>query len=312
MKAIVITGSGSPDVLELREVEKPLPGDDEILVKVHASTVTAGDVILRKLPRYLLAPLMIPMGYKFKRTAGHELAGTIEAAGKDVRSFNIGDHVFGTTTGLREGANAEYVSIPENGGKGMVAIKPANLSFAQAAAIPIGGSTANQILRKGDIMKGDRVLIYGASGSVGTFAVQLAKLHGAHVTGVCSGPNLGLVRSIGANEVLDYTKEDFTEQGETYDVIFDTVRKLKRSGCRRSLGEKGVFLSTWSLTRESNEELVRLKELAEAGLIRPVIDRTYRLEEVAEAHRYVDRGHKKGNVVISVIDDGVSEIPTLS
>jgi NADPH:quinone reductase-like Zn-dependent oxidoreductase len=253
MKAIVITGSGSPEVLELRDVEKPVPGDNEMLVKVYASTVTIGDAILRKMPRYLMAPLMIPMGFKLKRIAGHEFAGVVEAVGRDVRSFREGDHVFGTTTGLRCGANAEYVCIPEEGGKGMVARKPANVSFREAATIPIGGNTALQILRSGNVKKGDRALIYGASGSVGTYAVQLAKYYGAHVTGVCSGANLDLVRSIGADEVMDYTKEDFRKNGETYDVVFDTIRKLRRSGCKKSLGKNRVFISSWSPKKGSNE-----------------------------------------------------------
>jgi len=301
MKAIVITGSGPPEVLELREVEKPAPQDNEMLVRVHASTVTIGDAILRKMPRFVTGPMMTLMGFKLKKIAGHELAGVVEAVGRDIRSFSKGDHVFGTTTGLKCGANAEYVCIPEKGGRGMVARKPANVSFGEAAAIPIGGMTALQILRLGNVRKGDRVLIYGASGSVGTYAVQLAKHYGAHVTGVCSSSNLDLVRSIGAEEVIDYTKEDFRKNGETYDVVFDTVRKLKKSGCKRSLGENGIFISSFSLTRESNEDLIHLKELVEAGKVRPVIDRTYPLDEVVEAHRYVDKGHKKGNVVITVI-----------
>ena len=305
MKAIVVTGSGPPEVLELREVEKPVPRDNEMLVRVHASTVTIGDAILRKMPRFLMGPMVTLMGFKLKKIAGHELAGVVEAVGRDIRSFRIGDHVFGTTTGLKCGSNAEYVCIPEKGGRGMVAMKPSNVSFGEAAAIPIGGLTALQILRSGNVRKGDRVLVYGASGSVGTYAVQLAKHYGAHVTGVCSGANLDLVRSIGAEEVIDYTKEDFRKNGETYDVVFDTVRKLKKSGCKKSLGENGVFISSFSLTRESNEDLIHLKELVEAGKIRPVIDRTYPLDEVVEAHRYVDQGHKKGNVVIAVVgDDG--------
>jgi len=247
--------------------------------------------------------MMILLGFKLKKIAGHELAGVVEAVGRDIRSFSKGDHVFGTTTGLKYGANAEYVCIPEEGGRGMVARKPANVSFGEAAAIPIGGMTALQILRLGKVKNGDRVLIYGASGSVGTYAVQLAKYQGAHVTGVCSGANLDLVRSIGADEVMDYTREDFRKNGKTYDVIFDTVRKLKQSGCKRSLGENGVFISSWFLTRETNEDLIRLKELVEAGKVRPVIDRTYPLEEVMEAHRYVDLGHKRGNVVITVVGD---------
>jgi len=185
----------------------------------------------------------------------------------------------------------------------MVAGKPTNVSFGEAAAIPVGGLTALQILRSANVSNGDRVLIFGASGSVGTYAVQLAKYYGAHVTGVCSGANLDLVRSIGADEVIDYSKEDFRKNGKTYDVIFDTVRKLKRSGCKKSLGENGIFISSWFLTRETNEDLIHLKELVEAGKVRPVIDRTYPLEEVMEAHRYVDLGHKRGNVVITVVGD---------
>lgn len=301
MKAIVVTGSGKPEILKLMDVEKPEPRDNEMLVKVHASTVTIGDAILRRMPRFVMGPMVTLMGYKLKKIAGHELAGVVEAVGRDVRAFRQGDCVFGTTTGLRFGANAEYVCIPEEGGKGMVAMKPSNASFGEAAAIPIGGLTALQILRSGNVGKGDRVLIYGASGSVGTYAVQLAKYYGAHVTGVCSASNLDLVRSIGADEVIDYTKQDFRKNGETYDVIFDTVRKLKKSGCRRSLGESGVFLSSWSPTKESNEDLLHLKELVESGKVRPVIDRAYPLEEVVEAHKYVDLGHKKGNVIITMV-----------
>lgn len=303
MKAMVITGSGKPEVLELRDVEKPVPRDNEMLVRVHASTVTIGDAILRKMPRFVTGPMMTIMGFKLKKIAGHELAGVVEEIGKDIGSFRKGDRVFGTTTGLKFGANAEYVCIPEEGGRGMVARKPANISFGEAATIPIGGVTALYLLRSVNIKKGDRVLIYGASGSVGTYAVQLAKHYGAYVTGVCSSPNIDLVRSIGADEVIDYTKEDFRKNGKTYDVVFDTVRKIKRSSCRKSVGKNGVFISTWSSTKESNEDLILLKDLVEAGKVRPIIDRTYRLEEVVEAHRYVDKGHKRGNVIITVVGD---------
>jgi NADPH:quinone reductase-like Zn-dependent oxidoreductase len=304
MKAIVVTGSGSPEVLELREVDKPAPRENEMLIKVYASTVTFGDAIIRRMPRIVIGPMTVLMGYKIKKIPGHELAGIVEAVGKDVTSFKEGDQVFGTTTGLKFGANAEYVCIPEVG-RNMAATKPSSLSFRQAAAIPIGGTTALQILRSGNIKERDKVLIYGASGSVGTYAVQLAKCFGAHVTGVCSGKNLDLVRSIGADDMIDYTKYDFTTNGETYDVIFDTVRKLKRSGCKRSLRRGGKFLSTWALTKESNDDLNFLKELVDAGRIRPIIDRTYPLDSVVEAHRYVDEGHKKGNVVITVVGDDV-------
>lgn len=303
MKAIVVNGSGSPEVLELREVDKPSPRDNEMLVKVYATTVTFGDAISRRMPRIVMGPMTALLGYKMKKIPGHELAGIVKAVGRDITSFREGDKVFGTTTGLRFGANAEYVCIPAVG-RNIAAMKPDNLSFGEAAAIPVGGTTALQILRSGNIKEGDKVLIYGASGSVGTYAVQLAKHFGAHVTGVCSGKNLDLVSSIGADEVIDYTREDFTKNGATYDVIFDTVRKLKRSGCRRSLRRNGIFLSTWALTKESNGDLNFLKVLAEAGKLRPIIDRTYHLDGVVEAHRYVDEGHKRGNVVIAVVGDG--------
>jgi len=252
-----------------------------------------------------MGPLTVLMGQKMKKIPGHELAGIVEDVGKGITSFREGDHVFGTTTGLKFGANAEYVCIPEVGGKNMVAKKPSNISFKEAAAIPIGGTTALQILRSGNVKEGDKVLIYGASGSVGTYAVQLAEYFGAHVVGVCSGKNLDLVRSIGADEVIDYTEEDFTKNNESYDIIFDTVRKLQKLRCKRSLGRDGIFLSTWALTKESNEDLNFLKELVTAGKIRPIIDRTYPLQGVVEAHRYVDGGHKRGNVVITMVgDDG--------
>ena len=299
MKAIVCTKPGPPDVLQRRDVEKPRPRENEVLVRVHAATATIGDVILRKLHPLFFLPLQL-FGMKRKRIPGHELAGEIEAVGNEARRFKIGDRVFGTTTGLSVGANAEYVCLPEKWEAGVLATKPANMSYEEAAAVPVGGMTALYILRKGNIQRGQKVLIYGASGSVGTFAVQIAKNYGAEVTGVCSTANVELVKSLGADQVIDYAKEDFTKSGQIYDVIFDAVGKTSLSRSKGALKEKGVYLSVRSSTSEKTENLIFLKELIEAGKIRSIIDRCYPLEQTADAHRYVEAGHKKGNVVINV------------
>jgi NADPH:quinone reductase-like Zn-dependent oxidoreductase len=299
MKAIVCTQSGPPDVLQLREIEKPMPRENEVLVRVDAATVVIGDVILRKLHPLLFIPLQ-PFGMKRKRIPGHELAGEIEAVGKEGKRFKVGDRVFGTTTGLSVGANAEYVCLPEEWEAGVLATMPTNMTYDEAAAVPVGGMTALYILRKGNIQRGQKILIYGASGSVGTFAVQIAKHYGAEVTGVCSTANMDLVKSLGADHVVDYTKEDFTKSGQIYDVVFDAVRKASLSRSKAALKETGIYLSVRSSTHESTENLIFLKELIEAGKIRSIIDRRYPLEQTAEAHRYVEAGHKKGNVVINV------------
>jgi NADPH:quinone reductase-like Zn-dependent oxidoreductase len=300
MKAIVCTKSGSPDVLELRDVEKPAPKENEVLIRVHAATVTRGDVMLRKLHPLMFLPMRL-FGVRRKKIPGHEFAGEIEAAGSEVKRFGVGDQVFGTTTGLSVGANAEYVCLPEEWATGVLAIKPAGVSFEEAAALPVGGMTALYLLQKGNVRSGQKILVYGASGSVGTFAVQLARQHcGAEVTGVCSTANIELVKSLGAGQVIDYTQEDFTKSGHIYDVVFDAVGKISATQRNRVLKENRSYLSIRSTTSESTENLITLKELAEAGKIRAVIDRRYPLEQVAEAHRYVETGRKKGNVIITV------------
>ena len=312
MKAVVCTGYGPPDVLELRQVEKPVPKDHEVLIKVHATTVHRGDVRIRSfdVPRgqRFMARLVLGFTRPKNPILGMELAGVVEGVGKDVTLFKPGDEVFGFT-GWGLGAYAEYACVREKPRKsvtkdGMLATKPANMTLQEAAAVvATGGATALRVLRKANIKRGQKVLIYGASGSVGTYAVQLAKSLGADVTGVCSTANLELVRSLGADRAIDYTQQDFTEGDETYDVVFDAVGKLASSRAKRSLRKTGVYLN---VNRDSGsgggspEDLVFLKGLIETGKVRAVIDRRYPLEEIVEAHTYVEKGHKKGHVVVTV------------
>ncbi len=328
MKAIVWTKYGSPDGLQLKEVEKPSPKDNEVLIRIRATTVTAGDTEVRDLifPFMLSFPMRIYVGLrKPKRITilGQELSGDVEAVGKDVDLFEKGDQVFGTT-GFGFGAYAEYICLRgvAKEMQGALAIKPVNMTYEEAAAVPTAGFEALHFLRQANIQKGQTILIFGAGGSIGTFSVQFAKYLGAEVTGLDSTGKLDMLRSIGADHVIDYTHEDFTENGETYDVIMDVIGKSPFSGSLRSLKPNGRYLlanprvsqtvrARWISMRtgkqvisgsssQKAEDLIFLKELIEAGKIRSVIDSSYPLEQIPEAHKYVEKGGKKGNVVITV------------
>jgi len=330
MKAVVFTEYGPPDVLKLTEVEKPVPKDNELLIRVYATPVNYGDTSARNfanisarefnMPLLFWLPARFAFGFRKPKNPvlGSELAGEVEATGKDVKKFKKGDKIF-AYRGMKMGANAEYLCMPE---EGVVAIKPSNMTYEEASAVPYGGIMALSLLRKVDIQKGQKVLINGASGGIGSLAVQLAKYFGAEVTGVCSTPRLEYVKALGADKVIDYTEEDFTKNGETYDLIFDILGRSSFSRCKGSLTKNGRYLLAsfkmgkliqmlrtsiigskkvkCALASEKPEDLIFLKKLVEAGNIKTIIDKHYPLKQTAEAHKYVEEGFKKGNVVITL------------
>lgn len=328
MKAIIWTKYGSPDGLQLKEVEKPMPKDNEVLIKIHASSVIAGDCEMRRLelPLMFSFPVRLYAGFlKPKRIVilGQELAGEVVEVGRNVTSYKVDDQVFGTT-GFKFGTYTEYICLPEkpDGAQGTLAPKPTNLTYEEAAAIPTAGLEALHFLRRANIQSGKKVLIVGAGGSIGTFSIQLAKYLGAEVTGVDSTDKLDMIRSLGADHVIDYTKGDYTQSGETYDLIIDVVGKVSVARRLKLLKDDGyyflayaglshILLGIWVSTisnkklkieasSQSKEDLIFLRELVEVGKIKPVIDRSYPLEKIAEAHRYAETGKKVGNVVINI------------
>ncbi|KAA3635147.1 MAG: NAD(P)-dependent alcohol dehydrogenase [Bacteroidetes bacterium] len=307
MKAVIYTNYGPPEVLQIKEIEKPQPKDNEVLVKIHAATVHIGDTRIRRADPFLVRLVFGLFKPKKNLIPGMEVSGVIEAVGKDVQTFKKGDEIF-ALAGFTLGGNAEYICLPEKvkegtqEKKGQAVIKPENLSFEEAATVPAGALTAMKNLQKAKIDEGQKILINGASGSLGTFAIQLAKYHGAEVTAVCSEKNFDLVKSLGADKTIDYTKQDFTQSQEQYDIVYDAVMKSKASKCKNILKKGGVFVNNNGVPKIVSKDLWFIKDLIEKEQLKPVIDRVYSLEEVVEAHRYVDQGRKRGNVVLRVVE----------
>ena len=299
MKAVIYEKYGTPDVLEIRNIVKPIPKDNEVLVKIYSTTVTAGDWRLRKADPFvarLFNGLFKPTKVKI---LGFELAGIIEEVGRKVTNFKIEDSVF-ASCGLKFGAYAEYKCLPQDD---LIALKPSNMTFDEAATVPIGGLTALGFLKKAGVTEGHNILIYGASGSVGTFAVQLGKYFGANVTAVCSTANVSLIKSLGADNVLDYTREDFTKQETRFDIIFDAVGKTSKLACKNLLKPNGRYVSVIGSPDKNPNDLLFLKGVIESGQLKTVIDRKYKLEQIREAHHYVENHHKKGNVVVKIVEN---------
>ena len=306
MKAVICTAYGPPEVLKFKEVPKPMPKNDEVLVKIYATSAHIGDTRIRRVDPFLVRLVFGLCKPRKNLILGFELAGKVEAVGENVRLFKPGDPIF-ALTGWRLGGYAEYRCFPERAvGRvrrrhGLLVHMPHNLTFEEAATVPAGGLTALKNLHKANVKKGQKILINGASGSLGTYSIQLAKYFGAEVTAVCRTENFQLVRSIGADHTIDYTLEDFTMKGVQYDIVYDAVMKSSRSKCRRILKRHGTFVNNSRLPKIVNEDLELLKELIEKEHMKPIIDRTYSLQNIDEAHRYVDLGHKKGNVAITVV-----------
>ena len=307
MKAVICKNYGPPDVLSIENIEKPVPKSDELLVQVIAATVTSGVSVVRKgkHPQSILLTVLLRLMFGItkpkNKILGYEFSGVIEAVGKGVSQYKVGDKVFGTTTGLKQGSYAEYLCVPEKWKRGVVSKMPDNLSFDQSAAVPIGAMTALHLLKKSDIKENQKIMVYGASGSVGTYAVQIAKYFKAHVTGVTSSANISLVQSIGADKMLDYTAGSLTGN-DKYDIVFDAVGKLKTSFAKKLLHKNGRFITVHSITQEKEDYMKLLISLIEQGKIKPVIEKVFSLEKIVDAHRLVDSGRKKGNVVIRIGD----------
>lgn len=304
MKAVVYEKYGSPDVLELKNIAKPIPKKNEVLIKTYATTVSAGDWRLRKADPFLARLFNGLFKPKRVKILGFELAGVVEKVGENVQLFKPGDPIF-ASCGLRFGGYAEYTCLPVND---LIAIKPSNMTFEEAATVPVGGLTALRFLRQSQVKSGDNVLIYGASGSVGTFAVQIAKSFGAEVTAVCSTTNINLVSQLGAQKIIDYTKGDFTKTETRFDIIFDAVGKTSKSVCKRLLKSGGKYMSVTGSPRSNPDDLVTLKNLIQSGKLITVIDRRYTLDQIKEAHAYVESFRKKGNVVINIINNEIKNL----